>query len=176
MFIDRVTIAVKAGKGGDGCVSFRREKYIARGGPNGGDGGRGGSVIIYAETGVDSLAALVHRKHWNAHNGHQGGSNNCTGASADDLIIRVPPGTVILDAKQEFVVKDLAAEGESVCAAHGGKGGRGNTHFKSSTNRSPRESTRGGAGEARKLTFELKVIADVGLVGLPNAGIFETIY
>ena len=170
MFIDRVTVDIRAGKGGDGCVSFRREKYISRGGPNGGDGGHGGSVMVIAETGVDSLVALVHRKHWRADSGHQGGSNNCTGASADDLIIRVPPGTVIVDAEHDFVVKDLVAEGDSVCAARGGKAGRGNTHFKSSTNRAPREATRGSAGEARRITFELKVIADVGLVGLPNAG------
>ncbi len=170
MFVDRVTIAVKAGKGGDGCVSFRREKFIPRGGPDGGDGGRGGSVIVRAEAGVDSLSALIHRKHWNARNGQQGGSSNCTGASANDLIIRVPSGTVILDAEDDFVVKDLATEGENVCAARGGKGGRGNTRFKSATNRTPRKATRGGQGEERRLTFELKVIADVGLVGLPNAG------
>jgi len=170
MFVDRVTVSVQAGKGGDGCVSFRREKYVPKGGPDGGDGGHGGSVIILAEPGVDSLAALAHRKHWKARNGRPGGGDNCTGASADDLTIRVPPGTVVLDAEGKFVLKDLAAAGESVCAARGGHGGKGNARFKSATNRAPRQATRGTEGESREITLELKVIADVGLVGRPNAG------
>jgi len=170
MFVDRVTIDVEAGRGGDGCVSFRREKYVPRGGPDGGDGGDGGSVLLVAEPGVDSLAALSHRKHWRAARGEHGRGANCHGRSAEDLILRVPPGTVVVDAVHGHVLKDLAAPGDRVVAAHGGKGGKGNTRFKSATNQAPREFTRGGEGESRRLTLELKVIADVGLVGKPNAG------
>src|SRR5687767_4626327 len=170
MFVDRVTIEVEAGRGGNGCVSFRREKYVPRGGPDGGDGGDGGSIIMVAEPGVDSLAALAHRKQWRAERGEHGRGSNCHGRSAEDLIIRVPPGTVIFDADHGHVLKDLAAIGEQVVVAHGGKGGKGNTRFKSATNQVPRESTPGGQGESWRLTLELKVIADVGLVGKPNAG------
>jgi GTP-binding protein len=170
MFVDRVTIEVEAGRGGDGCVSFRREKYVPRGGPDGGDGGDGGSVIVVAEPGVDSLAALVHRKHWRAASGTGGSGKQMHGAKAEDLIIRVPPGTVLIDADGDYVLKDLAEPGEQVYAARGGAGGKGNARFKSSTNQAPRQFTRGGAGEKRRITFELKVIADVGLVGKPNAG------
>lgn len=170
MFVDRVTVDVEAGKGGDGCASFRREKYVPRGGPDGGDGGNGGSVIVVAEAGVDSLAELVHRKHWRAKGGTPGSGSNRHGANADDLTIRVPPGTVLIDANGDFQLKDLAQAGDTVVAAQGGKGGKGNTRFKSSTNQAPREFTRGGVGEKRRITFELKVIADVGLLGKPNAG------
>jgi len=170
MFIDRVTVEVQAGKGGDGCMSFRREKYVPRGGPDGGDGGNGGSVIVIAEPGVDSLAQLIHRKHWRAKSGTPGSGSNRHGAGAKDLTILVPPGTVLVDAAGDFVLKDLSTPGESVVAARGGRGGKGNTRFKSATNQAPRESTRGGTGEKRRLTFELKVIADVGLLGKPNAG------
>ena len=170
MFVDRVTIDVQAGRGGDGCRSFRREKFVPRGGPDGGDGGDGGSVLVVAEAGVDSLAALVHRKHWRAKAGTPGGGNNRHGANAEDLTIRVPPGTIVIDAEHDFVLKDLAAPRDSVIAAQGGKGGKGNARFKSSTNQAPREFTRGTAGEQRRVTFELKVIADVGLLGKPNAG------
>ncbi len=170
MFVDRVKIHIAGGKGGDGCVSFRREKYIPRGGPNGGDGGNGGSVIIEAVSGVDSLAPLSHRHHWSARNGEQGGSNNCHGRGAEDLLIQVPPGTVVLDEKENFPLKDLTSPGDRVTAARGGKGGKGNTRFKSSTNRAPRQSTPGEPSEERTLILELKVIADVGLIGKPNAG------
>ncbi len=170
MFIDRVTIEVEAGRGGDGCASFRREKYVPRGGPDGGDGGDGGSVIVVAEPGVDSLAALVHRKHWRADHGTSGSGKGCHGAKASDLVIRVPPGTVLIDAAGDYVLKDLAEPGATVYAARGGAGGKGNLRFKSSTNQAPRQFTRGGAGEKRRITFELKVIADVGLLGKPNAG------
>jgi GTP-binding protein len=170
MFVDRVTIDVEAGRGGNGCVSFRREKYVPRGGPDGGDGGDGGSIIMVAEPGVDSLAALAHRKQWRAERGEHGRGSNCHGRSAEDMVIRVPPGTVIFDADHGHILKDLAALGEQVVVAHGGKGGKGNTRFKSATNQVPRESTPGGQGESRRLTLELKVIADVGLVGKPNAG------
>ena len=170
MFIDRVQIEVQAGDGGDGCMSFRREKYVPRGGPDGGDGGNGGSVIVVAEQGVDSLSPLVHRKHWRAKGGTPGSGSNRHGANADDLVIRVPPGTVVRDANHDLVLRDLAEAGEQVIAARGGKGGKGNTRFKSATNQAPREFTPGEKGEGRTLHFELKVIADVGLLGKPNAG------
>lgn len=170
MFVDRVKIHVQGGRGGNGCISFRREKYVPRGGPDGGDGGDGGSVILVAEPGVDSLAALSHRRHWKAANGEPGRGSNCHGRSADDLTIRVPPGTIVYDALGGFIFKDLAQHGDRVIAARGGSGGKGNTHFKSATNRAPREATPGDAGESRDLVLELKVIADVGLIGKPNAG------
>jgi GTP-binding protein len=170
VFVDTVTIEVAAGKGGDGCLSFRREKFVPRGGPDGGDGGDGGSVIVVAEPGVDSLSALVHRKHWRADRGVHGSGDKCHGACADDLVIKVPPGTMVFDSTHDLLLKDLATPGESVVAARGGKGGKGNTRFKTATNQAPREFTRGEEGEHRLLRFELKVIADVGLVGMPNAG------
>jgi len=170
MFVDEVEIEAEAGRGGDGCVSFRREKYVPRGGPDGGDGGNGGSVILAARAGVDSLTPLAHRKHWRAENGQPGRGSNKHGASADDLVLHVPPGTVVIDAVYGHVLKDLASDGDSVVAARGGKGGKGNTRFKSSTNQAPRQSTPGGEGERRRLRLELKVIADVGLIGRPNAG------
>jgi len=169
-FVDQVEITVEAGKGGDGCVSFRREKYVPRGGPDGGDGGDGGSVILQAEPGVDSLMALSRHKQWRADSGRPGEGSNRHGRSAVDLVLRVPPGTVVYDAPGGFVMKDLAAAGEQVVAAHGGRGGKGNTRFKSATNRTPRQFTPGDPGEVRQLRLELKVIADVGLVGRPNAG------
>lgn len=170
MFVDEVEIRVEAGKGGDGCVSFRREKYVPRGGPDGGDGGSGGSILLVARHGVDSLGALAHRKHWNAESGQRGGGANCHGADADDLVVHVPPGTIVYDAQEGYVLKDLAGDGDRVVAAQGGKGGKGNTRFKSATNRAPRQSTPGEPGEVRTLRLELKMIADVGLVGKPNAG------
>ncbi len=170
MFVDRVKIQLQGGQGGNGCVSFRREKYIPRGGPDGGDGGDGGSVIVVAEAGVDSLASLSQRKHWRAASGEPGRGSNCHGRSADDLTIRVPPGTMVIDAEGGFVLKDLTHAGDRVIAARGGKGGKGNLRFKTSTNRAPRESTPGELGEIRDVTLELKVIADVGLIGKPNAG------
>jgi len=170
VFVDEVEIRVESGKGGNGCVSFRREKYVPRGGPDGGDGGNGGSVILLARQGVDSLTSLAHRKHWNARSGRPGSGANCHGASADDLIIRVPPGTVVIDVKHGHVLKDLTVDGDRVTVAAGGRGGKGNTRFKSATNQTPRQSTPGGPGETRMLRLELKVIADVGLVGKPNAG------
>jgi GTP-binding protein len=170
MFVDRVTIEVEAGRGGDGCMSFRREKYVPRGGPDGGDGGDGGSVIVVADPGVDSLAELVHRKHWKAQRGEHGRGAKCHGANGQDLIIHVPPGTVLIDADGGFMLKDLNEPGAQVYAARGGAGGKGNARFKSATNQAPREHTLGGAPEKRRITFELKVIADVGLLGKPNAG------
>jgi GTP-binding protein len=170
MFVDRVEIEVRAGDGGSGCVSFRREKYVPKGGPDGGDGGDGGSVHIVARAGVDNLTALAHQKLWRAEHGGHGEGSNRHGCSGQDLTILVPPGTVVLDAENVFVIKDLTRDGEQLIAARGGKGGRGNTHFKSSTNRAPREFTPGEEGEHRRLVLELKVMADVGLIGKPNAG------
>jgi GTP-binding protein len=170
VFVDRVQIEVAAGSGGRGCKSFRREKYIPLGGPDGGNGGDGGSVIMRAQAGVDSLAPLAHRKQWRAASGEAGSPANCHGRMADDLVLLVPPGTVVIDEATGLVLKDLATPGESIVAAKGGAGGWGNLHFKSSTNRAPRETTPGEKGEIRRLLLELKVIADVGLVGKPNAG------
>ncbi len=170
MFVDEVEIEVQAGRGGDGAVSFRREKYVPKGGPDGGDGGDGGSIILRAEEGVDSLAALAHRKRWKAASGKPGGSAQCTGASGEDLVISVPPGTLVYDVDGGFLLKDLARPGDEVVVARGGKGGKGNVHFKSPTNRAPRQATPGSEGEFRRLRLELKLIADVGLIGKPNAG------
>src|SRR5262245_30231514 len=143
MFVDRVKIQLQAGRGGDGCVSFRREKFIPRGGPDGGDGGDGGSVVFIAEEGVDSLAALSHRRHWRAQSGEPGRGSDCHGRGAEDLRIAVPPGTIIYDAAGSFILKDLARPGDSVIAARGGKGGKGNLRFKTATNRAPRQFTPG---------------------------------
>lgn len=170
MFVDRVTIEAHAGNGGNGCSSFRREKFVPKGGPDGGDGGRGGSIVIRSREGVDSLAALAHRKLWKADRGRHGSGSNRQGRCGEDLVIEVPPGTVVIDAEHGFVIKDLDQAGQSLIAARGGKGGRGNAHFKSATNQAPRQWTPGEEGESRRLTLELKVIADVGLIGKPNAG------
>jgi GTPase len=170
MFVDRVTLFVKGGDGGNGCCSFRREKYVPKGGPDGGDGGNGGSVVIRALAGADNLAPLVHRKHWRAERGGAGGSANCHGRNAEDLIIDVPPGTIVRDRDRGHVLRDLTEPGQQVNAAKGGRGGKGNKAFASSTNQAPRQHEPGGDGEERWIVLELKVIADVGLVGLPNAG------
>jgi GTP-binding protein len=170
VFVDRVEIFVKAGDGGRGMSSFRREKYVPKGGPDGGDGGDGGSVIIRAAANADNLAPLVHQKHWKAPSGGAGGSSLCHGKKAKDLVIEVPPGTIVRDRDRGHVLKDLTEIGQQVTVAHGGRGGRGNKYFATSTNRAPREYEPGGEGEERWINLELKVIADVGLVGLPNAG------
>jgi len=170
MFIDRVTIYVKGGDGGRGAVSFRREKYVPRGGPDGGDGGDGGSVIIRAVAGTDSLAQIVNRKHWRAEKGGGGMPDNCHGRRGGDLIIDVPPGTLVLDRDRGNVLKDLTEAGDHVVAARAGRGGRGNKAFATATNQAPREFQPGTDGEERWIVLELKVIADAGLVGLPNAG------
>lgn len=170
MFVDRVTIEVQGGRGGNGCVSFRREKYIPHGGPDGGDGGTGGSVIIVAKNGVNNLAALAHHRFWRARSGSPGSGANKQGKSAEDLVIEVPPGTLLIDAKAGFTLKDLTHDGDQVIAARGGASGRGNASFKTATNRAPRDHSPGGEGEKRELILELKVIADVGLIGKPNAG------
>ncbi|MBI2313287.1 MAG: GTPase ObgE [Betaproteobacteria bacterium] len=169
-FIDEAIIQIHAGKGGDGMASFRREKYVPRGGPNGGDGGRGGSVFAIADRNVNTLIdyrfARIHR----ATNGEKGAGSDCYGAAGDDILLRVPVGTVITDLASGEVVADLKRDGQRVTLAKGGKGGLGNIHFKSSTNRAPRQFTRGEPGESKELKLELKVLADVGLLGMPNAG------
>ena len=170
MFVDRVAIYVEGGRGGDGSVSFRREPYVPRGGPDGGDGGHGGSVLIIAEAGVDSLAGVISRQQWKAPRGKPGSGAKKRGKSGKDLVLRVPPGTLVMDAKEQFVIKDLVDSGDQMVAARGGKAGKGNWRFKSSTNQAPRNFIPGEEGEQRDLVLELKVIADVALIGKPNAG------
>jgi GTP-binding protein len=170
MFVDRVTLYVKGGDGGRGCCSFRREKYVPRGGPDGGDGGDGGHVIVRAVAGADSLAEVVHRKHWRAENGGGGRGSNCHGRRGKDLVIAVPPGTLVLDRDRGHVLRDLTEAGQEVTIARGGKGGRGNRAFATAVNQAPRETEPGTPGEERWIVLELKVIADAGLIGLPNAG------
>jgi GTP-binding protein len=152
------------------CFAGQARHLSNKGGPDGGDGGDGGNVVIIAKNGVNNLAALAQHRFWRAERGSHGSGANKQGRSAGDLIIEVPPGTLVIDANEGFVLKDLTADGETVIAAKGGEGGKGNTHFKTATNRAPRESTRGAEGERRELLLELKVIADVGLIGKPNAG------
>lgn len=170
MFVDRVEIEVWAGNGGNGCLSFRREKYVPRGGPDGGNGGDGGSIVLVARHGVNSLVGLTQKKQWRAESGANGEGSNRHGRGAADFILLVPPGTLVIDAENGFVIRDLQADGDSLVAAQGGRGGKGNAHFKSSTNQAPRITTEGQKGERRRIILELKVIADVGLVGKPNAG------
>lgn len=170
MFIDRLTIYCKAGDGGDGCVSFRREAHVPRGGPDGGDGGRGGSVTVRASHDVGNLAHLLGHKHWKAESGDRGKGSLCTGRSASDVEIVVPPGTLIFDADRGHLLKDLSEDGEILVVAKGGRGGAGNRRFVGPTNQAPREYGKGGLGQQRNVTLELKVIADVGLLGKPNAG------
>ncbi len=170
MFIDRVKIRVKAGNGGNGCVSFRREKYVPRGGPDGGDGGKGGDIIIRVDPHMRTLLDLRYQQNYKAESGRAGQGKRKTGRSGKDTIIKVPPGTVVSDAGSGKVIADLTEPGEEVVVARGGKGGRGNYSFRSPTNQAPREFTPGEPGEERELQLTLKLIADVGLVGFPNAG------
>lgn len=169
MFVDRARILVKAGKGGDGKLSFRRVKYNPKGGPDGGNGGKGGDVVMVADEGINTLIDFRGVFEWKAGDGQAGGSKNCTGADADDRIIRVPPGTMVLDEETGETLADLGP-GDTAVIARGGAGGFGNDHFKSATNQAPRHATPGEPGEERTLRLELKIIAEVGLVGLPNAG------
>jgi len=169
-FLDEAKIYVKAGDGGDGCVSFRREKYIARGGPNGGDGGRGGSVIARAAAELNTLIDYRYKQHFRAPRGGHGMGRDRTGASGDDIELAVPPGTQILAEDRRTVLADLLTPGQSIVLAEGGAGGLGNSHFKSATNQAPRRATPGQPGEERWLWLRLKLLADAGLVGLPNAG------
>jgi len=169
-FVDEVHIHVEAGNGGHGCLSFRREKYIPRGGPDGGDGGDGGDVLIEADPHLNTLVDFRYQRRFRARNGEPGAGRNKTGKSADDLVIKVPVGTVASDADTGEVLGDLTAAGDRLLVASGGRGGLGNTNFKSSTNRAPRQTTQGTEGEQRNLDLELRLLADVGLVGMPNAG------
>ena len=169
-FIDQAKFYVKGGDGGNGCVSFRREKYVPKGGPNGGDGGRGGSVIIRATKAVQSLIDFKYRSHFKAERGGHGQGKDKHGAKGAHLIIEVPLGSVVKDGESDDLIIDLTEEGQEYVAAHGGKGGLGNSHFASGSNRTPRIATDGKTGEERWLRIELKLIADIGLVGLPNAG------
>ena len=170
MLVDQATIYVSSGKGGDGHVSFRREKFVPKGGPDGGDGGSGGSVYLVASANVDTLLDMASKHHWRAGNGQPGGNKQCTGADGGDLEIRLPVGTLVYDDDSGDLIADLDRDGQRLMIARGGKGGFGNERFKSATNQVPRESTPGGPGEEKTLRLELKLIADVGLVGLPNAG------
>ena len=169
-FVDEVTITIHSGNGGDGCASFRRERYVTFGGPNGGDGGRGGDVIFVATRRENTLSGFRGKSVWRAGNGEQGGTNQCTGASAPAIEITVPVGTRILDADTDEILIDLTEDEGSWLAATGGRGGLGNVHFKSSINQAPRRFTPGKPGESRKLRLELLLMADVGLLGYPNAG------
>ncbi len=170
MFIDEAKIQVKAGNGGNGCLSFRREKFIPKGGPNGGDGGRGGSVYFEAVENLDTLIDFAGKHHWRAGNGRDGEGNNKHGGDGDDLIIKVPPGTLIYDIDIDLMLKDMNEIGMKVCICKGGKGGRGNKSFATAINQAPRITTPGKKGQQRNIRLELKLIADVGLVGKPNAG------
>ena len=169
-FVDEASIKVFAGNGGSGCLSFRREKYIPKGGPDGGDGGDGGSVILEADGALNTMVDFRFQRAFRAQNGESGRGQNKTGRSGDDLVLRVPVGTTILDEDTGEVLGDLSVPGQRLTVAQGGFHGLGNTRFKSSTNRAPRQTTKGSEGEQRNLKLELKLLADVGLLGLPNAG------
>jgi len=170
MFIDEARIYVKAGDGGNGCVSFRREKFVPKGGPDGGDGGKGGDVYFEAAADRDTLLDFAGKHHWRAENGKHGGGNNMFGSDGQDLVIPVPPGTLIYDEDLGLLLKDLNETGMKVRVCRGGRGGKGNRAFATSTNQAPREYEPGKPGQERNLRLELKLIADVGLVGMPNAG------
>jgi GTPase len=170
MFIDETEITVSSGRGGDGIVSFRREKFVPRGGPDGGDGGSGGDVVLRSTIHLSTLAGLQHRRNYRAGNGAPGGANNRTGRDGESLLIEVPVGTLVRDRERGHVLRDLSTAGMEFVVVAGGRGGKGNKHFAHSTNQTPRRSTQGQTGQVRELKLELRLVADVGLVGLPNAG------
>ena len=170
LFVDRVTLYCRAGDGGNGCCSFRREKYVPRGGPDGGDGGSGGDVVIRADRNLGSLTNLSGHRHWNAGRGEHGKGSLRTGRRGDQAVIRVPPGTLVLDVQHGHLLRDLQQHGDEFTITKGGRGGRGNKRFATATHQAPRECQPGGSGEYREVLLELKLIADVGLVGKPNAG------
>jgi len=170
MFVDEAKILVKAGDGGNGCVAFRREKYVPRGGPSGGDGGNGGSVYLEANPNDNTLLRYRYNREFKADRGRHGEGSNCTGVSGDDMILKVPVGTLVFDSDNTELLADLKQAGQRVLVAHGGRGGRGNQHFAKPWHQAPREKEEGQAGEERHLRLELKLLADVGLVGFPNAG------
>lgn len=169
-FVDEAEITVEAGNGGSGCLSFRREKYIEKGGPDGGDGGDGGSVFMEADSAINTLVDFRFQPRYRAEHGKPGQGRNCTGRGGEDLVIKVPVGTSVIDVNTEELIADLHKAGETVMVAKGGIHGMGNTRFKSSTNRAPRKITKGTPGEVRTLQLQLRLVADVGLLGLPNAG------
>jgi len=170
MFIDHVIVEVSAGDGGDGCIAFRREKYIPRGGPCGGNGGKGGDVVVEASGHISTLIDLRYRGHYNAGRGEHGQGKSCTGRDGEDCVIKVPPGTVIKDVETGDVVGEVIGPGDRLVVARGGRPGLGNEHFKSPRNQAPRQFTYGGEGQRRRMEITLKLVADVGLVGEPNAG------
>ena len=170
MFLDEVVLEVRAGDGGRGCVSFRREKFVPRGGPDGGDGGRGGQVVVRASAHYNTLAHLYNRHHVNAGRGEHGRGSNQSGAAGKDALVLVAPGTVVRDVVTAEVLADLVEDGQEAVVVRGGRGGRGNQHFATPTHQAPRRAEPGGEGEQRRVVLELKLLADVGLVGLPNAG------
>jgi GTP-binding protein len=169
-FVDEANIVVIAGNGGNGSASFRREKYIPFGGPDGGDGGRGGGILLEGDSGLNTLVDFRHMRKFKAQNGQHGSSRNKTGKSGENVVVRVPLGTVITDLESGERIGDVTAHGQQLLVAKGGRGGLGNVHFKSSTNRSPRQTVPGSPGDTFDLHLELKVLADVGLLGFPNAG------
>ncbi|WP_326526260.1 Obg family GTPase CgtA, partial [Dokdonella sp.] len=169
-FVDEASIRVQAGNGGNGCVSFRREKFIPFGGPDGGDGAAGGSVWLVADEGLNTLVDFRHQRQFRAERGENGMSRQMAGKAGSDTTIRVPVGTVVMNVETDEQIGDLTEHGQRLLVAQGGRGGQGNIHFKSSTNRAPRKATSGTPGEDRELRLELKVLADVGMLGFPNAG------
>ena len=169
-FVDEAPVYVRAGRGGSGCLSFRREKYVPRGGPDGGDGGDGGSVYLEANNSLNTLVDYRFQTKYLAENGQSGSSKNCTGKAGADLILKVPVGTTVMDVDTDEILGDLTENGQRLMVARGGWHGLGNTRFKSSTNRAPRQTSPGQLGEERQLRLEMKIVADVGLLGFPNAG------
>jgi GTPase len=170
MFVDYAEIEVWGGKGGNGCISFRREKYLSKGGPNGGDGGKGGDMILKVDSDLSTLLDFHYKRIYKAENGKHGEGKDRTGENGKDLVVKVPPGTVVKDKESGEVLGDLVSSEDLFIAAKGGRGGKGNAHFKSSTNQAPRFAQPGEKGETRKIILELKLLADVGIVGPPNAG------
>ncbi len=170
MYFDEVVIDVFGGKGGDGVIQFRREKFVPRGGPDGGDGGRGGNVILEVDPHENTLSNFRHQKEFRAQNGFRGGGKNQTGASGEDLVIKVPPGTMVFNVGDDLLLGDLVDDGQQLVICKGGRGGRGNARFKTSRNKTPRLAEKGEPAEERTIRLELKLIADIGIIGVPNAG------
>ena len=170
MFMDEAEIKVQSGSGGSGAVHFRREKYVPRGGPDGGDGGKGGDIVFEVDRNRNTLAAFRYQRHFQAEDGRPGGPKNQTGASAKNVLIPVPPGTMVFDQASGALIGDLLEDGQQLIVCRGGRGGRGNTKFKTSRNQAPRMAEHGAPGEEKTIRLELRLIADVGIIGVPNAG------